>query len=111
MMIMELSAFHAQAAAWLADHADRRTVGSTASGRGSDDVSVFHDLTDDQERDLLDRLMAWQQVKFDAGYGAIAWPAAHGGAGLSNEHVDAFVEEESAFDVPSSHRRSASRSG
>ena len=36
----------------------------------------------EEERDLLTRAMAWQQEKFDAGYGALTWPVEHGGAGL-----------------------------
>jgi alkylation response protein AidB-like acyl-CoA dehydrogenase len=76
---------------------------SSTWGAGSDDVSVFHDLSDEEERDLLDRLMAWQRRKFDAGYGAITWPTEHGGAGLSTDHLDAFLEEEAAFDVPAAH--------
>ena len=95
--------FRAQAAAWLKEHADPRPEVSSAWGAGSDGVSVFHDLSDAAEQDLLDRLMAWQRTKFDAGYGAITWPLEHGGAGLTHDHLKAFVEEESAFDVPASH--------
>ena len=36
-------------------------------GEGSDDLSVFHRLSFAQERALLDRAMAWQQEKYDAG--------------------------------------------
>jgi alkylation response protein AidB-like acyl-CoA dehydrogenase len=95
--------FRAQAAAWLKEHAEPRATVSSAWGAGSDDLSVFHALTDDEEQGLLDRLMAWQRLKFDAGYGAITWPLEHGGAGLTNDHLDAFLEEESAFDIPPSH--------
>ena len=51
----------AQAAAWLKAHAEPSAEVSTTWGLGSDDVSVFHDLTDAEEQDLLDRLMAWQR--------------------------------------------------
>ncbi len=105
MMIVMTSVdeFRAGAASWLKEHATPAAQASSAWATGSDDVSVFHDLTDEEERDLLDRLMAWQQQKFDAGYGAITWSTEHGGAGLSTDHLDAFLEEESAFDVPPSH--------
>jgi alkylation response protein AidB-like acyl-CoA dehydrogenase len=95
--------FRAAASAWLKEHAEPRASGGSRWGTGSDDVSVFHDLTDDEERDLLDRLMAWQREKFDAGYGAITWPVEHGGAGLGVEHLEAFQEEEAAFEVPPAH--------
>ena len=47
--------------------------------------------------------MAWQRRKFDAGYGAITWPVELGGAGLGVEHLDAFLDEEAAYEVPASH--------
>ena len=103
MMIMDVEVFRAEAAAWLKEQAAPRESAGSAWGSGSDDVSVFHDLTDDEERDLLDRLMAWQRTKFDAGYGAITWPVEDGGAGLGLDHLAAFLDEESAYEVPPSH--------
>jgi alkylation response protein AidB-like acyl-CoA dehydrogenase len=70
---------------------------------GSDDVSVFHDLSFDEERELLWRAMKWQQVKCDAGYGAITWPVAEGGSGLPHAYEQAFAEEEANFDTPPKH--------
>jgi alkylation response protein AidB-like acyl-CoA dehydrogenase len=72
-------------------------------GEGSDDVSVFHRLSFEEERALLDRAMAWQREKYDAGYGAITWPAEYGGAGLSDAHERAFNEAEAAFATPEGH--------
>ena len=78
---MDLHSFVEQAGAWLAEHAEPLTAPGDAVelaeewGVGSDAVEVFHDLTDDEERALLDRAMAWQREKFDAGYGALTWPA------------------------------------
>jgi alkylation response protein AidB-like acyl-CoA dehydrogenase len=95
--------FRAAVASWLQDHAEPRPVVSGEWGTGSDDVAVFHDLTDVEEQDLLERLMAWQRCKFDAGYGAITWPVEHGGAGLTAEHQAAFLAEEAGFDTPPSH--------
>ena len=95
--------FRARAARWLKEVAAPRAPSSAGWGTGSDDVAVFHDLTDAEEQDLLDRLMAWQRTKFDAGFGAITWPVEHGGAGLTFDHRDAYLEEEAGFEVPSSH--------
>jgi alkylation response protein AidB-like acyl-CoA dehydrogenase len=72
-------------------------------GEGSDDLSVFHRLSFAQERALLDRAMAWQQEKYDAGYGAITWPVEYGGAGLSDAHERAFSEAEAGFVTPEGH--------
>ena len=61
-------------------------------GEGSDDVSVFHALSHDEELALIRRGMAWQAEKYAAGYGAIPWPEAYGGAGLTDEHVRTEAE-------------------
>ena len=47
---MDLSTFIAEARAWLDDHAEPLTASAHAAawGAGSDDVQVFHDLTDDR---------------------------------------------------------------
>ena len=47
--------------------------------------------------------MAWQQTKFDAGYGAISWPEEFGGAGLPVEYERAFADEERGFTTPRPH--------
>ncbi len=104
MMIMDVEMFRAEAAAWLKEHATPRQPVGSGWGSGSDDVSVFHDLDDHHERELLEQLMAWQRCKFDAGYGAITWPVELGGAGLDVEHLDAFLDEEAALRGPGEPR-------
>ena len=47
--------------------------------------------------------MAWQREKFDAGYGALTWPAEFGGAGLGDEFAAAFDELESGYVHPPHH--------
>ena len=90
---------------WLAAHAQPRqaSTGSARWGEGTDNVSVFHDLTAEQERALLDAAMAWQREKFDAGYGAITWPVEHGGAGLPSAYQRAFRREEARYVTPAPH--------
>ena len=93
-----------EARGWLEANAKRRDAGPASErGIGSFDVSVFHDLTDEQEADLLGDLMRWQQAKFDAGYGAIDWPSELGGAGLPTAYAQAFDELESGFETPRPH--------
>ena len=50
-------------------------------GQGEFSVSVFHALSHDDERELLERAKAWTQPKAERGYHAIAAPVAYGGLG------------------------------
>jgi len=86
----DLAVWESEARAWLAEHAP-----AGQAVRDPNDVSVFHNLSHDEERVILDRLREWQRVKFEAGYGAIAWPEDLHGAGLSTGHADAFKLAES----------------
>jgi alkylation response protein AidB-like acyl-CoA dehydrogenase len=103
----DLAMYRAGCREWLGSRLERRPAETATRERpwgvGSDDVSVFHDLAFDEERDLLERAMKWQQVKCDAGYGAITWPEEFGGAGLPAVYEEVFVEEEAGFDVPVQH--------
>jgi alkylation response protein AidB-like acyl-CoA dehydrogenase len=98
-----VESFAAAAREWLAARLPPADPGHLAWGEGSDDVSVFHRLSFDAEKALLDRAMAWQQQKYDAGYGAITWPPEYGGAGLTVAHEQAFTDAESEFEAPDGH--------
>ena len=103
---------YAEAArAWLSERLERAPRTLSDWGAGSDDVSVFHRLSFEQEQDLLQRAMAWQQEKCDAGYGAITWPEEYGGAGLSAEHERAYRSVESEFAAPAGHETFAVTTG
>jgi alkylation response protein AidB-like acyl-CoA dehydrogenase len=95
-----LEAFRARAVAWLSSAAALRDETNDAA---SESVAVFHDLTAQEERALLDRVSDWQRRKHDAGFGALTWPVHLGGAGLSTAHEAVFLAEESRYDVPSPH--------
>jgi alkylation response protein AidB-like acyl-CoA dehydrogenase len=102
----ELEDYRRRAAGWLAGQLPVRAAPSaTGSGGtpGHHDLAIFHDLTPEAERRLLDQLMAFQQAKYDAGYAAITWPRADGGAGLTADHERAYLEAEAAFATPESH--------
>lgn len=101
--IPSVESFAASARSWLAARLPPAVPEQLAWGEGSDDVSVFHRLSFAEEKALLDRAMAWQQEKYDAGYGAISWPADHGGAGLTAAHERAFDEAEADFAAPEGH--------
>jgi alkylation response protein AidB-like acyl-CoA dehydrogenase len=100
-----LEEFVVGAREWLSAHAEPRpaATGQGRWGEGSDNVAVFHDLSTEQERALIDAAMAWQLAKFDAGYGAITWPTEYGGAGLPSAYLQAFRREEARFLTPTSH--------
>lgn len=96
-----LAAFLAGARSWLEANAEPRPQRTQARwGEGSDRVALFRDTTPDEERAQVEAARAWQRTKFDAGYGAISWPAEYGGAGLPPEYEQAFQHLESQFVTP-----------
>ena len=104
--MIEVEEFRKQARRWLEANATpkRAKVAERFQwGAGSDNVSVFHALPHEQEAALVMRGREWQRKKFDAGYGAIAWPEEFGGAGLTGNHARAYAREESAFETPDGH--------
>jgi len=90
-----------QARAWLEANAEPRPPSRDLRwGEGSDQVALFRDLSPAEEEAQVEQLRAWQRRKFDAGYGAIAWPVEHGGAGLPRAHELAFRRLETSFLTP-----------
>ena len=102
--VPDLDEFRADVRAWFTAHARPRAAHDTDApavwGEGSDDVSVFHDLSEDDERARLAECQRWQRLKFDAGYGMLNWPVELGGRGLPSSFLRAFHAEEAAFEVP-----------
>ncbi len=100
----QLSDFRARAQQWLSAHAELRSESLDAQwGCGSDEVQIFHDLADADERALLDDLRDWQRLKFDAGFGAISWPEQFGGQGLDPSFEDVFALAEADYRTPPHH--------
>ncbi|MDQ0946355.1 alkylation response protein AidB-like acyl-CoA dehydrogenase [Streptomyces phaeochromogenes] len=93
-------AWRTQVRQWLATVLQPARTPESASE--SADLAVFHKLSEDEERLLLERCRAYHRARFDAGYQALTLPADKGGAGLTAAHVAVFAEEESAFEVPPS---------
>jgi alkylation response protein AidB-like acyl-CoA dehydrogenase len=79
---------------------DWRTDAEVRRETDSDSVAVFQSRTESEERIRLEAAAQWQQRKCDAGYGAIAVPAEHGGQGLSDEHARAFADLERLYETP-----------
>jgi alkylation response protein AidB-like acyl-CoA dehydrogenase len=104
-----LDVFRKEAREWLEAHGELRPAVATPAddedsgfewGVGSDNVAVFHNRTEEQEREALRRAQAWQRTKFDAGYGMLSWPVELGGRGLPMSYVRAWNAEEARFVVP-----------
>jgi alkylation response protein AidB-like acyl-CoA dehydrogenase len=94
----DMTAWRAEAREWLASELPRRPE----RPEGPTDYAVFQNITEEAERELLDKIRAYRQQRYDAGYGAIALSGELGGAGLSPRYVVAFTEEEQAFEAPPS---------
>lgn len=102
--MIAVAQFVQEADQWLRAHRPVRPPPQTLEwGRGSDEVSLFHDLTFEEERAHIDAHRAWQQTKSDAGYGSIDWPVEFGGGGLSGAHAAAFRRLEAGYETPPSH--------
>ncbi len=93
-----LDAFSSAARAWLATVAEPRSA--VQWGVGPDSVAVFENWTPQEERAETDRIRAYEQAKYDAGWGALTWSEEYGGRNLPLSYALAFRQEEDAFDVP-----------
>ncbi|GAB2928765.1 acyl-CoA dehydrogenase family protein [Rhodococcus aerolatus] len=94
----DLAEFTRDAREWLAGVAPRREHGDW--GTGSDSVAVFESWTPEQERAETDRTRAYEQARFDAGWGPLTWPEEQGGRGLPVSYALAFRRAEAEFAVP-----------
>ncbi|MBY4212586.1 acyl-CoA dehydrogenase family protein [Rhodococcus fascians] len=93
-----MAEFSSNAVEWLRSVAQPRT--ESVWGLGSDSVAVFENWTAEQEQVHTDRIAAYEQAKFDAGWGALNASAEFGGHDLPLSYVLAFRREEDKFDVP-----------
>jgi len=103
---MSLDDFVAEARAWLDEHAERAESGSDEQlewGTGEFSVAVFHALSEDEERALLERAKAWTGEKARRGYHAIDWEPEFGGLGLPAEYARAFSALERDYVMPAGH--------
>jgi alkylation response protein AidB-like acyl-CoA dehydrogenase len=100
--------FTAEAGAWLAENGEPRPAPAEAGdelrwGDGEFSVSVFHNMSHEEERGHLERLRSWNRRKAERGYHAITWPESYGGRGLGKAHARAFSHLERSYVVPDSH--------
>ncbi len=95
----------AEARVWYDEHAVRRPTDEAELGwgQGTFDVSVFSDLSFDDERAHIHRMAEWIQTKATRGYHAVDWPVEYGGLGLSRAHARALGRVEREYVTPPSH--------
>ncbi len=98
----DLTRFGERARAWLSERLEPvHAAGSEDDSERS--YAIFHNRTEEQERDLLARGRAWQGARVEAGFGAITWEPEWGGPGLSASHERIYVELERGFRTPERH--------
>lgn len=96
--IPSIDEFLGEAQAWLDSVASPRQ--EMAYGEGSDTVAVFENWTAEEERAETDVIRAYEQQKFDAGFGPLTWSEQYGGRNLPMAHQLAFRQLEETYDVP-----------
>src|SRR5262245_52787517 len=104
--VVPLDEFVSEAKAWLDDHAEKLSDEDAEEfvwNKGEFNVAVFHSLSPDDERALLERLKEWTQLKSGRGYHAVSAPPEYGGLGLPPEYARAFAELEAGYVRPASH--------
>ena len=99
----EVEQFTEEARVWLDANVARRAAEDELEPGQPFSVSVFHALTFEEERALLDELQAWNHRRAARRYHAITWPAEYGGLGLSKDHARAYGRVESEYASPPRH--------
>jgi acyl-CoA dehydrogenase len=69
-------------------------------GEGDDDVALFEEVDQDQERRDLAAAQAWRAQRYDAGLGWITGPKEFGGRELSQAHDRIYGSLEAKYDIP-----------
>jgi len=105
-VIPSIDEFRAEARAWFASRLEPRSDDGDKVvewGRGSDSVALFHNLSAEDERALIDTQRAWLQQKCDAGMAHVSWEPEWGGRGLPLAYERVLLEEEGRFASPPTH--------
>jgi alkylation response protein AidB-like acyl-CoA dehydrogenase len=100
--------FIAGARQWYAANAVPRRDVTVASDAETDtdaefDVSVFSDMTFDEELAHVTGIAEWIRLRATQGYHAVDWPVEYGGLGLSRAHARALGRLEREYESPGRH--------
>jgi alkylation response protein AidB-like acyl-CoA dehydrogenase len=93
--------FELDARSYFDANAEKRPEETFEWGQGSDNVSLFPELTPEQEATNLAAARRWAQRVFDAGFGWITGPPAYGGRGLPREYQRIYNTVASDYRTPS----------
>ena len=93
--------FESDARAFFDANAEKRPEETFVWGQGSDNVSLFPELTPEQEAANLTAARGWALRVFEAGFGWITGPPAYGGRGLPREYQRIYEEVASDYRTPS----------
>jgi alkylation response protein AidB-like acyl-CoA dehydrogenase len=104
----DLATFADEARAWLDANAERKKFDDSGEraivwGEGEFSVSVFHNLSFEEEKAIIDEAAAWTQKKAEVGYHKITWEPEFGGMGLSKDHEKVFQRLEAEYVTPGGH--------
>ena len=101
---ISVEAFVAQARTWFqANAAPRPDAAAVADADEAFDVSVFANMSFEEERAHILSIAEWVQRKATRGYHAVDWAPEYGGLGLSRAHARALGRVEREFGTPGSH--------
>ncbi|MFR9773744.1 acyl-CoA dehydrogenase family protein [Nocardia sp. SC052] len=105
LLAPSLDSFRLEVREWLDSSATLRPVDDNNQrfGVGSDSVALFHHLSHEDERGVVDAHRQWIRRKFDAGFANVSWEQKWGGRGLPQQFEHIFDEEERRYVVPPLH--------
>ncbi len=69
-------------------------------GEGTDDVSLFEEISREQEMASLAKAQAWRAKRYDAGLGWISGPSTYGGRELPGAYDRLYGQLEGRYKVP-----------
>jgi len=97
----DVDGFRRAARGWLSAVTTPRVAGTAIEWNvGEDDVSVFDSWSREEEARRVYDGREWERQRYEAGWGAIAWPTEFGGRGLPELYAIIYEQEEQRFDTP-----------
>jgi len=84
--------FRTEARNFLDQNAKRRVEETFEWGKGSDEVSVIEEKSNEQERDEVETAKDWKTLEFDSGFGWISGPEEYGGRNLPESYGRSYRE-------------------
>ncbi|MGH9042398.1 MAG: acyl-CoA dehydrogenase family protein [Acidimicrobiia bacterium] len=99
--MISIEEFRTEAKAFLDAHAEPRREVRLTWGEGSDEVSLFPELSPEEEAGMVKAAKEWRAKTYDAGFGWISGPEQYGGRGLPREYERVWQSLESGYDIAS----------